>query len=193
MNKIICLLPLLLACTTISKTADTSKNYSSPPKQLYAGAFHKSYQYYVLTNNCTKTYDDTQPEVSEFCDMALELHYFVDSPMKYLMADVMQEHNHLFRFAVAPEFKVEVNENELSISSSVGGEWYKFEEKLENNKNLLWIRVSYEDQEKPMVADIVLDVTDPSQPKKVFVLDDSPESEEIQWNDIKKQLKGNKK
>jgi hypothetical protein len=193
MYKILLLLPILISCTTLTVAPDTSKNYTSPPKQLYSGSFHKSYQYHILTNSCTKAEDDAQPEVNEFCDMALELHYFVDSPITHLMSNIMQEHNRLFRFVVATEFKIEINDNELSISNAQGGEWYKFEEKLENDKNLLWIRVSYEEEDKPLVADIVLDMTDPSNPQKIYAVDENTDTEEVQWADIKKELKRSKK
>ncbi len=180
MKNFILLLPLLaIACTTAN--VSTSKEYKSVPKQLYAGSFHKSYQYYILSEPCKATTKD--------CGMSLELHYFVDSPVLYPLSTLVGEFNYLFQFDVAPEFKLEVNDNELSISNSVGGKWYKFEEKTEGDKSLLWIRIGYEADDLPVSADIVLDLTDPTTPKRIHAETNIQEGKDSDWNEIKLQLK----
>ena len=117
------LVPIFISCTTTSNL----KEFTTPPKQLYGGSFHKSYQYYVVTNVCRPAPENADKLITHICDMGLELHYFVDKPTTFVFSDISAKWGHLFEFSLAPEFKVEGENNEVSISNKVDGKWYKFE------------------------------------------------------------------
>lgn len=187
MRKLLLLLPALFACTTAAnKTSATSL---AMPTDLYTGSFHKSYQYYIKNKGCLEVQTQVAEQATKSCEMNLELHYFVDTPFIHSLASLTSTHAFLFSFFYGPDYKVEKEGNEVSISSDTEGKWYRFEEKTEDEKSLLWIRVGYVDDEKPMVADVVLNITDASQPRSIYPIEAREESEEINWNEIKKSLK----
>lgn len=179
------LLPLFISCSTTSDL----KEFTTPPKHLYKGSFHKSYQYYVVTNVCKPAPQDMKG-ATHTCDMGLELHYFVDGLSTVVLSEIAGKWSHLFEFSLAPEFKVEGENNEVSISNALAGKWYKFEEKTIGVKSLLWIRVNYEVSGDSASADVVFDLSDPTKPKLVFADEATEDDDKDQsWADIKKRLK----